>query len=111
MQKLAASTCDRRGRRMTPDEASEWYEMVSLDFDGGFDSVFGHGAHVSLDLCQHCLRETLGAWLRASNHGLLGSEASHGAHAGVGQDGSRGARSRHRKAQSGARPQPCPSTR
>lgn len=63
VQELAACTCDRCGRHMTPMD-HEWYERVSLDWQGGFDSVFGDGAHVSLDLCQHCVRDTLGQWLR-----------------------------------------------
>jgi len=65
VQEVAACTCDRCGRRMTPDDDQwEWYERVSLDWRGGFGSVFGDGAHMSLDLCQQCVRDTLGPWLR-----------------------------------------------
>lgn len=61
---ISACACDRCGRRMSPDDPYEWQEKMSLDWEGGFDSVFGDGTHVSLDLCQHCIRETLGQWLR-----------------------------------------------
>ncbi|MGF6933462.1 hypothetical protein OKW41_002601 [Paraburkholderia sp. UCT70] len=45
---LAAFTCDRCGRRITPDDDQwEWYEKVSLDWRGGFGSVFGEGAQMS----------------------------------------------------------------
>lgn len=64
IQVLAASTCDRCHRRLTPDDPGEWQERLSLDHSCGFDSVFGDGSTVSLDLCQHCVREVLGEWLR-----------------------------------------------
>ncbi|WP_233874416.1 hypothetical protein [Paraburkholderia adhaesiva] len=67
VQEVAACTCDRCGRRMTPDgHDGEWDEMVSVDARGGYWSVFGDGAYIRLDLCQHCVRETLGAWLRVT---------------------------------------------
>jgi hypothetical protein len=66
VQEVAACTCDRCGRCMTPED-DEWCERLSLDWHGGFDSVFGDGTHVSLDLCQHCVRDTLGAWLRVDH--------------------------------------------
>ncbi|MGA4079925.1 hypothetical protein ACI2VA_08605 [Ralstonia nicotianae] len=63
VQKLAACTCDRCGRRLVPDDG-EWQERLSFDHSCGFDSVFGDGNTVGLDLCQHCVREVLGQWLR-----------------------------------------------
>lgn len=41
-----------------------WHEIQSLEFVGGYESIFGDGSSVSVDLCQHCLKETLGQWLR-----------------------------------------------
>jgi hypothetical protein len=67
VQEVAACTCDRCGRRMTPDDDQwKWYEKVSLDRSGGFGSVFGDGARVSLVLCQQCVRETLVASCRSA---------------------------------------------
>lgn len=65
VQEITACTCDRCGRHMTPDDP-EWHERVSLDGVGGYDSVFGDGARISIDLCQRCLRDTLGLWLRVT---------------------------------------------
>lgn len=65
VQALAACTCDRCHKRMTPeDDGSGWHERVSLSFRGGFDSIFGDGSGVSIDLCPQCVSDTLGAWLR-----------------------------------------------
>lgn len=63
-QELAACTCDRCQRRLTLDEPGEWQERLSLDHSCGFDSVFGDGSFVSIDLCQRCVRDLLGEWLR-----------------------------------------------
>lgn len=66
VQVLAACTCDRCKRRLTPND-NEWQERLSFDHDCGFDSVFGDRNTVSLDLCQHCMREVLGRWLRITS--------------------------------------------
>ncbi|WP_176380135.1 hypothetical protein [Paraburkholderia youngii] len=53
---------------MTPDDPdSEWHERVSIASRGGFHSIFGDGYTISIDLCQHCVRDTLGAWLRITS--------------------------------------------
>ncbi|MEM5434706.1 hypothetical protein [Paraburkholderia diazotrophica] len=65
---VSACTCDRCGRRMTPDDTDwEWHERVSIACHGGFHSIFGDGCTISVDLCQRCVRDTLGAWLRISS--------------------------------------------
>ncbi|SDQ22955.1 hypothetical protein SAMN05443245_0475 [Paraburkholderia fungorum] len=65
IQEVAACTCDRCQKRMMPDDYdSGWHERVSLSFRGGFGSIFGDGNEVSVDLCQQCVKDTLGAWLR-----------------------------------------------
>ncbi|MFM0217800.1 hypothetical protein [Paraburkholderia caledonica] len=65
VQEAAACTCDRCRKGMTSDDHdSGWHERMSLSFRGGFDSIFGDGNKVSIDLCQQCVRDTLGAWLR-----------------------------------------------
>lgn len=65
VQELAACTCDRCKRRLTPGDR-EWHERLSFDHSCDFDSVFGDGNTVSLDLCQLCVREVLGQWLRVT---------------------------------------------
>lgn len=63
VREVSACTCDRCGLHMTPKDMG-WFEKVSLDWRGGYGSFFGDGAHISVDLCDHCVRETLGPWLR-----------------------------------------------
>ncbi len=58
--------CDRCGKETVRNE-SEFHEMTSIDFKAGYGSVFGDGNRVEIDLCQHCLRETLGTWLRVKD--------------------------------------------
>lgn len=65
---VAACICDRCKRRMTPDDL-DWYERVSLNWRGGFDSIFGDGAEISIDLCQQCVKDALHAWLRITPPG------------------------------------------
>ena len=63
---LAAISCDRCGQTWTADAINE-AELISIDFIGGYDSVFGDGSQVALDLCRRCLKQTLGQWLRVSD--------------------------------------------
>lgn len=56
--------CDRCGREVMPDEYSEWNEALRLRFTGGYGSVFGDGAGVEADLCQHCVKELVGPFCR-----------------------------------------------
>lgn len=63
---LAAISCDRCGQTWTVDALGE-AEFTSIDFSSGYDSVFGDGARIELDLCQQCLKQTLGQWLRVSD--------------------------------------------
>jgi hypothetical protein len=55
--------CDRCGKEAERGEAG-FAEMTSISFDAGYDSIFGDGNRVEADLCEPCLRDTLGAWLR-----------------------------------------------
>lgn len=62
---VAAFICDRCQRRVTPDDPDNgFHETLSIAYSGGFCSIFGDGCRVSIDLCQHCVKETLGPWLR-----------------------------------------------
>lgn len=55
--------CDRCGKEAERGEIG-FVEMQSIGFDAGYDSIFGDGNRVEVDLCEPCLRDTLGAWLR-----------------------------------------------
>lgn len=55
--------CDRCGREAERNE-TEFHEMTSISFRASYGSIFGDGNQVEVDLCQHCLQDILGAWLR-----------------------------------------------
>jgi hypothetical protein len=57
--------CDRCSREMVPDGSDcEHQERITIRFRAGYGSVFGDGNLVEADLCQHCLQEVLGKYLR-----------------------------------------------
>lgn len=58
--------CDRCGLLAELGEA-EFQEFVSIELKAGYASIFGDGNDVQIDLCQQCLRTSLGPWLRVSN--------------------------------------------
>lgn len=68
VREVSGCTCDRCGRRMIPDaEDMEWHERISIAWHGGFHSTFGDGDAIRIDLCQHCVRDTLGPWLTVAS--------------------------------------------
>lgn len=57
--------CDRCDRLAEVGDAElEFQEFVSIDLKAGYASIFGDGNRVQVDLCQHCLKDVLGRWLR-----------------------------------------------
>lgn len=60
--------CDRCGRLSSIGDV-EFHECVSIDLKAGYASIFGDGNDVQIDLCQQCLKASLGAWLRVSDAG------------------------------------------
>jgi len=48
---------------MSMDDEMEIQEFHSINFTGGFRSVFGDGVAMKLDICQHCLKEKLGEYM------------------------------------------------
>ncbi|MDO8768681.1 MAG: hypothetical protein Q7K57_08255 [Burkholderiaceae bacterium] len=55
--------CDRCDKEVHRTE-SDFEQMTSIGFDAGYGSIFGDGNRVEIDLCEPCLRATLGTWLR-----------------------------------------------
>lgn len=55
--------CDRCGKEVERGEIG-FGEMTSIGLDASYNSVFGDGNRVEVDLCEPCLRDTLGPWLR-----------------------------------------------
>lgn len=64
---LSSITCDRCGQTWQADTVDA-AEFTSIDFTGGYGSIFGDGSQVKLDVCQRCLKTALGLWLRVSDH-------------------------------------------
>lgn len=60
-----ALICDRCGIE-SPMNGSEFHEFTSIGYVAGYGSIFGDGNRVEIDLCQCCLREALGDWLRVT---------------------------------------------
>lgn len=57
--------CDRCGLTSELGEV-EFHESVCIELKAGYASIFGDGNDIQIDLCQHCLKSTLGPWLRVS---------------------------------------------
>lgn len=73
-------TCDRCHREMAPNaQDCEHQERVAIRFRAGYNSVFGDGNLVEADLCQHCVKELLGPWLRVTVDDPFEPRHQHGA--------------------------------
>ena len=57
--------CDRCERVAEADEM-EFHEFTSIDHTAGYGSIFGDGKKVQIDLCQLCLKQALGQWLKVT---------------------------------------------
>jgi hypothetical protein len=55
--------CDRCGK-VAERARSGFDQMLSIGFYACRDSMFGKESRVEIDLCETCLRERLGTWLR-----------------------------------------------
>lgn len=63
VQEISDYVCDRCGREAEA-QGGEAEEFISIERVGGYDSIFGDGNRISADICQHCLKDVLGEWLR-----------------------------------------------
>lgn len=62
--KIVSVTCDVCGK--TYDDVMEIQEFLFINLDGGFNSIFGDESKIECEVCQHCLKELLGKYLRVS---------------------------------------------
>lgn len=62
-QQISGYVCDRCGLDAKAEEG-EAEEFVSIERVCGYGSIFGDGNRISVDICQHCLKDVLGEWLR-----------------------------------------------
>ena len=71
IQTLAVAViCDKCGIRLHREENIwEYQEALRIAFSGGYASIFGDGSTFECDLCQRCVREVLGSFLRKIESG------------------------------------------
>lgn len=46
-------------------------EMLHISYISGYDSIFGDGSVVECDLCQKCMKELLGEYLRITKSNVM----------------------------------------
>ena len=64
-------TCDCCGREAKVEgDDYEAQEFVSIDFVGGYKSIFGDGTRVNLDVCQHCFKDKFGKYIKTKSYDL-----------------------------------------
>lgn len=56
---VTAYICDICHKRITQDAFWEFQEMLHIQHDCGYGSVFGDGNIIKLDVCQHCFKKWL----------------------------------------------------
>ena len=61
-RELISMTCDKCHR--TEDDVMEIQEWMKLDVLGGYNSLFGDGERWQIDLCQTCMCESFGKYVR-----------------------------------------------
>jgi nitric oxide reductase large subunit len=59
--------CDKCQKEFTKEDLIEWQEAYQFEFVAGFGSVFGDGNVVECDLCQSCLKDLIGEYVRISD--------------------------------------------
>lgn len=67
-EKIVSITCDVCGKtyidRMENSDILEIQEFIHIKEYCGYGSIFGDGDIIELDICQHCLKEKLGQYIR-----------------------------------------------
>jgi hypothetical protein len=59
VEKLQSITCDKCKTKYSVDDWMEVQEFHTIDFVGGYGSVFGDCTRVQCDLCQHCFNNMI----------------------------------------------------
>ena len=61
---VSGMNCDRCGNDVCDD--LDLQEALHIDTVGGYNSIFGDENRIQCDLCQDCVKEVLGPFLRIS---------------------------------------------
>jgi hypothetical protein len=67
VEEVTGYECDRCKKFIALNDWIEAQEMLRWRMTGGYGSVFGDGARISLDLCQNCTEEILGAFIQIND--------------------------------------------
>jgi len=59
--------CDCCHKTILPSDHIEWQELLNINFTGGYGSIFGDEVMLETQLCQYCVRDVLGKFLRAKS--------------------------------------------
>ena len=58
--RLWSATCDKCGRRACiENDPMELQEFLHWEHDCSYESIFGDGSDLEIDLCQYCVAEIL----------------------------------------------------
>ncbi len=66
-EKIKSKECDKCHKSFhagNTKDICEMQEFLHFRNTGGYGSIFGDEAKIELDLCQHCVKEVLGQYLR-----------------------------------------------
>lgn len=64
---VVSYTCDCCKKVLPVEDWIEMQEMLHWRMRGGYGSVFGDGASISLDLCQACTEKLLGEFIQIAD--------------------------------------------
>lgn len=61
-------TCDICKTKFAQDNWPELQEAIHVKHNCGYGSVFGDLSTISLDICQHCFSQILGAYVQTKGY-------------------------------------------
>jgi len=64
LDKVVCDVCKKEYNYAGTDDIEEVQEFQHIRFTGGYGSIFGDDVSFETDICQHCLKEKLGEYIR-----------------------------------------------
>lgn len=77
-EQVVSITCDRCKIEVNADDVFEFQEIISIKIEGGFSSIFGDGNVFEIDICQKCVKETVGEYMRHTGNYIWGNKVLSG---------------------------------
>ena len=74
-QELDSITCDRC--KKTYDDIMEIQEFLCYENDAGYGSIMGDGNKLRAEICQHCVKELLGPYIRIVGNYIWDGRPTH----------------------------------